>query len=195
MTYVDCEDDWSVVLPSIIGEDHGEKFTIEVTFGNVDKFVHFDHIKRTLTPKPYIKSIKSGVYFIEIRLINSQGASSLYGIAFDLTCDETEEDSTIDDSYTRQFSENPPTLYIDSVDQYGLVTIKSNTTMDPTAAFNTTELNYRMLNDDIVMIGHSEHVQSNYSMIQNSTVVLDQIELASIALNITYFEPEDDCSD
>ena len=67
--------------------------------------------------------------------------------------------------------------------------------MDPTAAFNTTELNYRMLNDDIVMIGHSEHLKSNYSMIQNSTVVLDQIEKASIALNITYFEPEDDCSD
>ena len=47
ITHISCKDDWSVVLPSIIGEAEGDKFTIEVMFGNVDKIINFDQIKRT----------------------------------------------------------------------------------------------------------------------------------------------------
>lgn len=43
------------------------------------------------------------------------------------------------------------------------------------------------------MQGYSEHVRANYSMIQNSTVVLDRVEVPSIGLSIDYEEPDDGC--
>ena len=36
-------------LPSIIGEEEGEKFSIEVIFSNLQELIRFDPIKRTLT--------------------------------------------------------------------------------------------------------------------------------------------------
>ena len=67
--------------------------------------------------------------------------------------------------------------------------------MVPSAAFNSTELSphpVRVLEDRIAA-GYSEHVPQNYSLLQNSTVILDEIELSSIALSITYFEPPLEC--
>ena len=69
--------------------------------------------------------------------------------------------------------------------------------MVPAAAFNNTELAplKRMLYPDHTSIGYSYHNAQNYSLIQNKTVVIDEIELPSIALNVTFFEPTEECEE
>ena len=67
--------------------------------------------------------------------------------------------------------------------------------MDPSAAFMSMELLQAPLSRRLdesgpfTVAGYSEHVPGNYSLIQNSTVIFDEVELPSIALNIMFLDP------
>lgn len=187
-------------------ESPGKKFIIEILFGSAEQFIDFDRIKRTIEYQPKLDSSPptAGSYHLEILLTNSRGGQTLYGITIDLTCSPEPPQPQQVDSFTPEFSKNPPRLFIESIDSKGFVTIKSDTKLDSSAAFNTTELTSldsnhhetRLLSEDFFDVaGFSEHVPTNYSLIQNSTVVINSTELASIELSVSYFEPAQDCFD
>lgn len=85
-TVIECGEDWHVNLPAIIGEESGEKFVIEVAFGNVQNFIRFNRITREFSVINKDRYIEPGVYFLQIKLTNSHGQSSYYGITFIFTC-------------------------------------------------------------------------------------------------------------
>ena len=102
----------------------------------------------------------------------------------------------LSDTFSPRLDENRPTLYIAEIDNEGLVMIKSDTKMNVDAAFNSTELlpvEARRLRSEFVGVCFSEHVPQNYSLIQNSTVILDRIEMHSIEISIDYFDPTQEC--
>ena len=52
---VDCEhEEWSLSLPSIVGEELGNKIQIKVEMGQADKFFGYNQKQRLFTMKPQV---------------------------------------------------------------------------------------------------------------------------------------------
>ena len=74
---LDCSQEWYSILPAIIGEDEGKKFTIIVNLGDSSSFLTFDYVLRKfeLIPKSTHKA-KEKDYSVIIELKNKNGAVS-----------------------------------------------------------------------------------------------------------------------
>ena len=72
--HASCEgmEDWLETLPSIIGEERGRKFQIEVDLGNAKGVIKFDPTKRSFSfeERP---ARKQGILYIEVTLTNEKG--------------------------------------------------------------------------------------------------------------------------
>ena len=40
-TMLSCKADWQLSLPSIVGEDQGDEFSIEILFGTMEEFIEY----------------------------------------------------------------------------------------------------------------------------------------------------------
>ena len=133
--------DWSSILPSIIGEAEGEKFSVEVILGKASSFLSYNPLLRKFISIPKPKGpVKEGNYSVKIELTNKGGATSRVELMISYVCPQPEVVIEPLNSYQPRYDLNAPLPYIYSISQYGEVKIKFNTTMDPKASLNETEI-------------------------------------------------------
>ena len=77
-----CAGGWSFTLPSILTEELGEMFSIEVKLGDAYKVILYNAADRIFTVKDPI----DGIYFISVTLYNKYDAASLYGMIVTIDC-------------------------------------------------------------------------------------------------------------
>ena len=58
-------------LPSIIGEEKGEKYTIEILFGSMKSLIFYNAVSRTLSINSEANHVDAGTYYLTIKLINN----------------------------------------------------------------------------------------------------------------------------
>ena len=106
-----------------------------------------------------------------------------------------------------RYDKNPPTPFIKSISEYGIVKVGFNETMQFKVALEESELNLsqrgerRLISGSItdelegMVFGSSSQNFKNFSMINNSTILLDGQVLPSIQVSLVPADPETTCSD
>ena len=85
--FANCKQlDWLLKLPSIIGEDLGEKFRIKADFGNASGIFFYNQNKKIITLKSQLDSSKEGVYYIILTLYNKNNKTTRYGVTIIIVC-------------------------------------------------------------------------------------------------------------
>ena len=101
-------------------------------------------------------------------------------------------------SYEFRYDENPPLPYIYKISPYGEVTIKFNTTMEPKASLNATEMYSprRRLQENTIgeVVGQPTTTFTNFTSIHNSTVRINGTDYPSFRVAIQPIDPEDACA-
>ena len=101
-------------------------------------------------------------------------------------------------SYALRYDMNAPVPYIHSIDPYGEVKIRFNSTMAPEAALNKTEIytpGRRLKNIDFdEVLGVPTSSFRNFSLIHNSTVRINGTDYPSLSISLKPFNPEDSCA-
>ena len=101
-------------------------------------------------------------------------------------------------TYQYRYDENPPVPYILKISPYGEVKIRFNTTMEPIASLNATEIYNpgRKLQEIVIgeVLGQPTTTFTNFTSIHNGTVRINGTDYPSFSVAIQPNDPEDACA-
>jgi len=81
-----CVDSWSKILPPIIGEAEGKKFSVLVDLGDASKFLNYDPYARMFNVTCSSKKIVPGDFGVQLTISDRSGLISVYVLPITITC-------------------------------------------------------------------------------------------------------------
>ena len=84
---LECSLEWSSILPQIVGEREGKKFTLGVNLGGASSFLRFENILRKFVHTPETANAgKEGTYSVAIKITDTDGITSHFDLRINYIC-------------------------------------------------------------------------------------------------------------
>ena len=107
---LECSLEWSSILPKIVGELEGKKFTLVVDLGGASSFLRFDNSLRKFLHTP--SEGKEGTFSVAIEITDTNGLTSRFDLRINYICPLINSVVKPLNSYKLRYDKNPPVPYI-----------------------------------------------------------------------------------